>query len=282
MRNPNTECEVCHKPLYRRPSDLARWDHVCCKGCRSALYKQHKERYGKNFAKGRGWNKGMSKAAGDALTYGRPRSDETKRKISEALRGKMRVERCVLTCVECGKVFTALPSQTKRGLRSCSIQCANKHNAKQREYPTGRDNPNYRGGHYKPCEICEKQFWVIPAKADIKRFCSNKCRYKGQSEYMVERNPTQRTEGTDIEIILEQWLVDHGIVFESQKPVEKITRVDFSIPPNICLYADGDYWHSLDETKSRDVRINRQLKHKGYRVIRLLGSDIKKGVGPNL
>ncbi len=39
MRTPNTECIVCKKPLYRRPSDLRRYNGVCCFNCRSAYYK---------------------------------------------------------------------------------------------------------------------------------------------------------------------------------------------------------------------------------------------------
>jgi len=39
MRTPNTQCQICKKPLYRRPSDLARYSGVCCVGCRSAYYK---------------------------------------------------------------------------------------------------------------------------------------------------------------------------------------------------------------------------------------------------
>lgn len=40
MRTPNTQCEICKKPLYRRPSDLARYKAFCCVGCRSELYKK--------------------------------------------------------------------------------------------------------------------------------------------------------------------------------------------------------------------------------------------------
>lgn len=40
MRTPNTQCEICKKPLYRRPSDLARYKAACCVGCRSELYKK--------------------------------------------------------------------------------------------------------------------------------------------------------------------------------------------------------------------------------------------------
>lgn len=38
------------------------------------------------------WNKGMSKANGDPLTYGRPRSEDAKKRISEALAGRKLTE----------------------------------------------------------------------------------------------------------------------------------------------------------------------------------------------
>jgi len=40
MRTPNTKCEICGKPLYRRPFELKKYNSVCCVGCRSALYKK--------------------------------------------------------------------------------------------------------------------------------------------------------------------------------------------------------------------------------------------------
>ena len=40
MRTPDIQCEICKKPLYRRPSDLAKYKSFCCKGCCSALYKK--------------------------------------------------------------------------------------------------------------------------------------------------------------------------------------------------------------------------------------------------
>ena len=40
MRTPNTQCEICKKPLYRRPFELKKYNGVCCVGCRSSLYKK--------------------------------------------------------------------------------------------------------------------------------------------------------------------------------------------------------------------------------------------------
>ena len=33
MRNPNTNCVDCGKPLYRRPCELAKWKKTYCKKC---------------------------------------------------------------------------------------------------------------------------------------------------------------------------------------------------------------------------------------------------------
>ena len=87
MRTPNSKCEICGKEKYRRPSELKKSKHICCRECRSELYKKHPEIV-KNLDKGWGWNKGMSKANGDNLSYGKPRSKKTKKKISKALQGR--------------------------------------------------------------------------------------------------------------------------------------------------------------------------------------------------
>jgi len=83
-RQPNTKCEICGKPLYRRPYEFKESKEFCCRGCRSELYKNKPEIWGENLDKGRGWNKGKSKKNGDILSYGRPRSDASKKRISDA------------------------------------------------------------------------------------------------------------------------------------------------------------------------------------------------------
>lgn len=39
MRTPNTECILCKKPLYRRPSDMAKARYASCMECRSEAQK---------------------------------------------------------------------------------------------------------------------------------------------------------------------------------------------------------------------------------------------------
>lgn len=39
MRTPNTQCLLCGKPLYRRPSDMAKARYAACMACRSEAQK---------------------------------------------------------------------------------------------------------------------------------------------------------------------------------------------------------------------------------------------------
>jgi len=82
-----------------------------------------------------------------------------------------------------------------------------------------------------------------------------------------------------IEKIMRGWLEEFGIKFEQQYFINlensTWTHVDFYIPEaNICLYVDGDYWHSLSEVQERDIRINKILEEMGYRVIRMTETEI--------
>jgi len=90
MRNPNTQCKICGKPLYRKPSELGKYS--CCREHRSELYKKYKNYSVKGLKTGRGWNKGMSKKNGDELSYGKPRRQETKDKISAKMKGRIITE----------------------------------------------------------------------------------------------------------------------------------------------------------------------------------------------
>lgn len=77
------------------------------------------------------------------------------------------------------------------------------------------------------------------------------------------------------ERILQKSLIKLGIRFEKHIPV--IGQPDLFIQPNLCIFADGDYWHSPEERpiqKLKDKKISYSLKKRGYRVIRLREFDI--------
>jgi len=76
MRTPNTQCIICNKPLYRRPSELKKVNFVCCKGCRSKSYKKFPNYNSlKNLELGR--EKGTNHLKGIS------KSDAMKKKVSE-------------------------------------------------------------------------------------------------------------------------------------------------------------------------------------------------------
>jgi very-short-patch-repair endonuclease len=88
-----------------------------------------------------------------------------------------------------------------------------------------------------------------------------------------------KKERTDIEIILEKILKKLKVKYESQKDLSQFRTIpDFFIPPNIVLYADGDFWHNRKRNKRRDSRINRELIKAGYCVVRFSGSFIKSSL----
>jgi very-short-patch-repair endonuclease len=70
-------------------------------------------------------------------------------------------------------------------------------------------------------------------------------------------------------------LIDLGIVFIPQHPVDRCI-LDFYLPDlDMVIECDGDYWHSLPGAKRRDQKRDYWLQSKGYIVIRISETDIK-------
>ena len=134
-----------------------------------------------------------------------------------------------------------------------------------------------------------------------------------------ERVSKQRSElkfprkDTNPEIILQQICNDEGIEFVTQKVIKlqhydwhntRRHNVNIFIEPNICLFADGDYWHAnpnpykrygsikrgiksdtvlvtfskekkfASDIRERDDGITRDLESQGYIVLRFWTSEL--------
>ena len=94
------------------------------------------------------------------------------------------------------------------------------------------------------------------------------------------KSPNRVFKNTSIEIKLQKWLQDQAIEFETNYPI--LGRPDIFIKPNVCIFADGDYWHNLPEHKERDKYVTQELQKQGYTVIRLWEHDINKNEFNNL
>lgn len=87
-------------------------------------------------------------------------------------------------CADCNKPKKVIQSVAKGQKRFfCSVKCMGLY---RRRIYARKNNPNYRGGHYKSCEICGKTFWVIPSNSN-QRFCSRDCYGKWLSVDLKER-----------------------------------------------------------------------------------------------
>lgn len=80
MRTPNTACIMCAKPLYRRPSDMAKARFAACMACRSEAQKV----VGITAAQQEGLSRGRVKGTNHRTGY--QHREESKRKASESHR----------------------------------------------------------------------------------------------------------------------------------------------------------------------------------------------------
>ena len=81
---------------------------------------------------------------------------------------------------------------------------------------------------------------------------------------------------TSIELALQNGLTNLGIEFETQKPI--VGMPDIFIEPNVCIFADGDYWHRRPKRRGRDAQVNSVLLSRGYKVLRFWEYEIHENL----
>lgn len=124
------------------------------------------------------------------------------------------------------------------------------------------------------CVVCGRTIWRDPAEIRYYSTCSHRCNAVYRNKHFG------KTEGTDIERIMEVWLIGKGFVFEKQRGFlirPFATVVDFLVEPNIIIYCDGDYWHRGFMKRRKDQLQKKALEAMGYRVYRISGSRLKDG-----
>lgn len=112
------------------------------------------------------------------------------------------------------------------------------------------------------CGTCGKRKRICPGEAH-RQFCSLSCYRKSRGETLLEKR-------------VREALSALGIVFEQEKRVSRWS-VDFALTDlNIALEADGNYWHAM--SVERDAARDRRLTQLGWRVVRVLESDVNNAV----
>lgn len=107
----------------------------------------------------------------------------------------------------------------------------------------------------------------------------------GLPDEFIEASFAQKQHRSDIELLLEFWLLKNEIAYEFQRRIilsgiRRFTKPDFFIQPNICIYVDGEYWHDKEKRKATDAKITQELESMNYIVIRFTGMEIHNGVRP--
>ena len=117
------------------------------------------------------------------------------------------------------------------------------------------------------CGICAAERDTETLRMRNKETCSKRCS-------SIKGYLSQNKKPTDIELELMSVLDELGISYETQKPILGVTIADLFVYPNVAIFADGEYWHSLNGQEQDDMVKTGKLKKKGYVVLRLDGKTI--------
>lgn len=169
-----------------------------------------------------------------------------------------------LVCRCCGKLFKKKRGNYNQALKrdpdyllhaGCSLRCSRKlYHERHAVIP-----------EKYVCKLCGKEMQALPCIARMRQFCSKRC---ALITNRIKQQQTSLKGNTSIELVLKKILVDLGITFIEQRPLEGLTISDFFVEPNFVIYADGDYWHNLPDNVVKDIRITKSLEDRGYRVLR--------------
>ena len=184
------------------------------------------------------------------------------------------------TCKQCGIRFKAHRGESDRLF--CSRKCyleSNRAESVKKQCPICGDEfsvPKVIADRYqicslacrhismgwKNCPTCGRAFRANMSKKYGRRFCSFACYRKSKAETSIEKTVREALKKMDVAFIQEHRVGRYSI--------------DFFIPSkNICLEADGKYWHSWGASKERESRRDEYIKGLGYRVYHLPEENIR-------
>lgn len=126
------------------------------------------------------------------------------------------------------------------------------------------------------CVVCGRRHYISPSrlKSGKKIYCSYRCR----NIMIISNFKNNGCKNTSIEVKMQEELNKRGVKYETQHRIKNIAVVDIFIEPNIVVQCDGDYWHSLQDHKDRDVKQDLELMFNGYIIYRFWEKHINKSV----
>lgn len=189
-------------------------------------------------------------------SLGCKRSEEVKRKISLALKGR---------------IIGPMSSETKR-----KISEVNKGKSK---FPNGRvfteqwkQNMSIAGKKKKQSPEGNLKR-SIALKGIRKPPCTEQTKQKRRENRSKQKFPLW---DSIPEKKMHELLIRVGIIFEKHKhiPIEHKYLCDIFIAPNIVIEVDGVYWHNYPHGREIDVIRTKEMEEVGYKVLRFWDKDI--------
>ena len=214
---------------------------------------------------------------------GHTHSKKTRLKISLSKKGKEpwnKVKRILVSCPYCKKTFqTAEKGASKR--KHCSKECTyliriGNWKPWNKNKKTGiRPKTTFKKGYTPWNKGLTKEDPRILKTIETRRKTDN-YKHTEKTKRKIRKARAKQPNmfnNTKIEVALQKALTKEKIKYETQKHILPGTP-DIFIEPNICIFADGDYWHNLLGAQEKDERINKQLKENGYIVLRFWEHEI--------
>ncbi len=204
---------------------------------------------------------------------GHPHTKETKRKMSEALKGIKRhphTEEARKKMSEAAKKRLENPEERRR------LSDAAKKNPprywlgklrseeSKRKISEGNKGKTRSEEARRKISIASKNYW--------EKFSLEERREKTKKAVLA----SQETNPSSLELTIQKLLKSLKIEFEPQKSIGPYV-VDIYIPSkNLILECDGNYWHHLPGRENHDRKRDIWFRKKGYSILRLWESEIKK------
>jgi very-short-patch-repair endonuclease len=156
----------------------------------------------------------------------------------------------------------------------CGQMIIGRHNFAERKFCSRRCT-SLASSHLKSAGI-RKPIWleaqcrgcstVFPYRkaSRFRQYCSRAC--------AVEHLYASKSK---LECTVRSWLDDAGIPYRPSHPIGPYV-VDMLVHDDLVVEVDGKYWHTLPGAAERDARRDQELRHFGFKVIRLDELDIRR------
>lgn len=174
-------------------------------------------------------------------------------------------QRC---CSQCGGIFRGYRKPKKTGKLFCSMVCYGRYLREE-----------YVKRNTLTCLNCKKRF-IKPTNAQDskeapRKFCKRMCMFLFWSKHAKGGAMSSAEVIVNLALrSLHSWAPSYRKQFN---PLASFTAVDFFVPSKkLCIYVDGEYWHSRPHARERDLRQTRILEAAGFRVLRVSDKEIHK------